>query len=199
MDEGKAALYAAIIGFAAAIIGAAVGGWASWRAARHSADAALRATAGQILGQAANEQTHWLRQERRQLYARLLQLSQKYRDERHKFLASVREHYATRGRDEGHKAALEVLKVLQSDLSSLSFEIVLLAPRRVSETAEEVSSHLRNCIIETMEFSKRLGRASRLTEEQRHLFSEQDATLMEKQGDFLAACHVDLVRFPWNP
>ncbi|WP_157880009.1 hypothetical protein [Streptomyces natalensis] len=39
MDQGKAALYAAIIGFAAAIIGAVVGGWASWKAARHSADA----------------------------------------------------------------------------------------------------------------------------------------------------------------
>lgn len=29
MDEGRAAIYAAIIGFAAAIIGATVGGWAS--------------------------------------------------------------------------------------------------------------------------------------------------------------------------
>lgn len=41
MDEGNAALYAAVIGFAAALIGAAVGGWASWRAAKHSADAAV--------------------------------------------------------------------------------------------------------------------------------------------------------------
>lgn len=72
MDEGHAALYAAIIGFAAAIIGAAVGGWASWRAARHSADAAVRAAIEQVHGQARNEETQWMRQERRQLYSKVV-------------------------------------------------------------------------------------------------------------------------------
>ncbi|MFG2136605.1 hypothetical protein [Streptomyces sp. NPDC048650] len=72
MDEGKAALYAAIIGFAAAIIGAAVGGWASWRAAKHSAGATLRATMEQLSGQAINERKHWVRQERRAAYASVI-------------------------------------------------------------------------------------------------------------------------------
>jgi hypothetical protein len=71
MDEAQAALYAAVIGFAAAIIGAAVGGWASWRAARHSADAAVRAAVEQVHGQARNEEAHWIRQERRQLYGKV--------------------------------------------------------------------------------------------------------------------------------
>lgn len=71
MDEGRAALYAAIIGFAAAIIGAAVGGWASWRAAKHGADAAVRAVVEQVRGQARNEEIHWIRQERRQLYGKV--------------------------------------------------------------------------------------------------------------------------------
>ncbi|MEU9120757.1 hypothetical protein AB0C96_13020 [Streptomyces sp. NPDC048506] len=72
MDEGRAALYAAIIGFVAAVIGTAVGGWASWRAARHSADAALRATMEQLSGQAVNERRHWVRQERRAAYASVI-------------------------------------------------------------------------------------------------------------------------------
>ncbi|MFJ9413199.1 hypothetical protein ACIRPT_03410 [Streptomyces sp. NPDC101227] len=72
MDEGKAALYAAVISFAAAIIGAAVGGWASWRAARHSADAAVRAAVEQVAGQADNERRHWVRQERRTAYASVI-------------------------------------------------------------------------------------------------------------------------------
>ncbi|MFI0787322.1 hypothetical protein ACH4Q6_17205 [Streptomyces lydicus] len=72
MDEGKAALYAAIIGFAAAIIGAAAGGWASWKAARHGADAAVRAVVEQVHGQARNEETQWIRQERRQLYSKVV-------------------------------------------------------------------------------------------------------------------------------
>ncbi|MEU9125924.1 hypothetical protein AB0C96_39985 [Streptomyces sp. NPDC048506] len=73
MDEGKAALYAAIVGFAAAVIGAAVGGWASWRAARHSADAAVRAAVEQVKGQAKNEHAHWIRQERLHAYRIVLQ------------------------------------------------------------------------------------------------------------------------------
>ncbi|WP_327707059.1 hypothetical protein OG530_40670 [Streptomyces decoyicus] len=73
MDEGKAAFYAAIIGFAAAIIGAAVGGWASWKAARHGADAAVRAAVEQVKGQAENEHTHWIRQERLHAYRIVLQ------------------------------------------------------------------------------------------------------------------------------
>ncbi|MFF8900388.1 hypothetical protein ACF082_23280 [Streptomyces lydicus] len=72
MDEGNAALYAAIIGFAAALIGAAVGGWASWRAAKHSADAAVRATVEQVTGQAANELAQWIRQERRKVYGEVI-------------------------------------------------------------------------------------------------------------------------------
>ncbi|MGA4875882.1 hypothetical protein [Streptomyces lydicamycinicus] len=72
MDEGHAALYAAIIGFAAAIIGAAVGGWASWRAARHSADAAAQAAAQQIAGQGRNEHLQWIRQERRTAYGEVI-------------------------------------------------------------------------------------------------------------------------------
>ncbi|MGW2006150.1 hypothetical protein [Streptomyces nigrescens] len=72
MDEGKAALYAAIIGFAAAIMGAAAGGWASWRAARHSADAAVQAALAQVTGQAANELAQWIRQERRQVYGEVI-------------------------------------------------------------------------------------------------------------------------------
>ncbi|MFC9227787.1 hypothetical protein ACFTZI_02250 [Streptomyces decoyicus] len=73
MDEGEAAFYAAIIGFAAAIIGAAAGGWASWKAARHGADAAVRAAVEQVKGQAENEHTHWIRQERLHAYRIVLQ------------------------------------------------------------------------------------------------------------------------------
>ncbi|MEU9117830.1 hypothetical protein AB0D04_40445 [Streptomyces sp. NPDC048483] len=72
MDEGKAALYAAIIGFAAAIIGAAAGGWASWKAARHGADAAVRAAIEQVSRQADSERKHWVRQERRAAYASVI-------------------------------------------------------------------------------------------------------------------------------
>ncbi|WP_432003461.1 hypothetical protein [Streptomyces sioyaensis] len=73
MDEGKAALYAATIGFAAAVIGAAAGGWASWKAARHGADAAVRAAVEQVKGQAKNEHAHWIRQERLNAYRIVLQ------------------------------------------------------------------------------------------------------------------------------
>lgn len=62
MDQGKAALYAAIIGFAAAVIGAGVGGWASYRGSRH-----------QVVGGAKNEHMHWIRQERRLAYGRVIQ------------------------------------------------------------------------------------------------------------------------------
>lgn len=72
MDEGRAALYAAIIGFAAAIIGAALGVWATWKVARIGADAALRATMEQLSGQAINERKHWVRQERRAAYATVI-------------------------------------------------------------------------------------------------------------------------------
>ncbi len=111
----------------------------------------------------------------------------------------MREHYATRGRNEEHEAALEVLMALESDLVSLTIEIALLAPRRVAEAADLLYGQLNDCIVETMEFSKRLSRASQLIEEQRHLFSEQDTVLTEKKGDFLAACHADLVSAPWKP
>lgn len=79
MDEGRAALYAAIIGFAAAIIGAAVGGWASGRAARHSAGAAIQAAIEQTAGQARSEHAQWMRQERRQAYGQILKAFDEYR------------------------------------------------------------------------------------------------------------------------
>ncbi|WP_395098013.1 hypothetical protein [Streptomyces noursei] len=69
MDEGKAALYAAIIGFAAAIIGAAVGGLGTWLAGRRQASAAVTAALEQVNGQARNEEAQWIRQERRQIYS----------------------------------------------------------------------------------------------------------------------------------
>ncbi|MEE4419572.1 hypothetical protein [Streptomyces bugieae] len=72
MDEGKAALYAAIIGFAAAVIGTIVGGWVTWRAARHGADVAVQAAIEQVTGQAASEHTHWVRQERRTICGNIL-------------------------------------------------------------------------------------------------------------------------------
>ncbi|MFJ3950270.1 hypothetical protein ACIPXV_09395 [Streptomyces libani] len=68
MDEGLAALIAALTG----LIGAAVGGWVTWKAARHGADAALRATMEQLSGQAINERSHWVRQERRAAYATVI-------------------------------------------------------------------------------------------------------------------------------
>ncbi|MFH8470647.1 hypothetical protein [Streptomyces sp. NPDC017991] len=68
MDSGKAAFYAAIIGFAAAVIGAGVGGWASYRGSRH-----------QVIGGARSEHAHWLRQERRLAYGRLIQATINFR------------------------------------------------------------------------------------------------------------------------
>ncbi|WP_030675323.1 hypothetical protein [Streptomyces rimosus] len=68
MDEELAALLAGAIGLAGAVLGAAVGGLASYRAAKHSAEVAARALAEQVAGQARYEQEQWVRQERRQVY-----------------------------------------------------------------------------------------------------------------------------------
>ncbi|MFB6568419.1 MULTISPECIES: hypothetical protein [Streptomyces] len=67
MNEMLAALLSGLAG----LIGAGVGGWATWRAARHQANAAVTAALEQVNGQARNEETHWIRQERRQLYSKV--------------------------------------------------------------------------------------------------------------------------------
>ncbi|WP_030371604.1 hypothetical protein [Streptomyces rimosus] len=68
MDEELAALLAGVIGLAGAVLGAAVGGLASYRAAKHSAEVAARALAEQVAGQARYEREQWVRQEQRQVY-----------------------------------------------------------------------------------------------------------------------------------
>ncbi|UKY54274.1 hypothetical protein [Streptomyces inhibens] len=128
MDEGKAALYAAIIGFAAAIIGAAVGGWASWRAARHSADAAIRAAVEQVKGQAKNEHAHWIRQERLHVYRIVLQACTDFMTAVHQFETRVR---AGRNADELHQLLDQRLRDVELSTSSLH----LLGPSAVHAAA----------------------------------------------------------------
>ncbi|MFI1158314.1 hypothetical protein [Streptomyces sioyaensis] len=128
MDEGKAALYAAIIGFAAAIIGAAVDGWASWRAARHSADAAVRAAVEQTEGQAKNEHAHWIRQERLHAYRVVLQSCTDFMTAIQRFETHVP---AGRNTDDLHQHLEQCLRDVELATSSLH----LLGPPSVHTAA----------------------------------------------------------------
>lgn len=128
MDEGRAALYAAIIGFAAAIIGAAVGGWASWKAARHGADAAVQAAVEQVNGQAASEHAHWIRQERLHLFRSILQTCTDFMTAVQEFETRVR---SGANADELHQLLEQRLRDAELSTSSLH----LLGPSSVHAAA----------------------------------------------------------------
>ncbi|MFE3884552.1 hypothetical protein ACFXPQ_16865 [Streptomyces lydicus] len=149
MDEGTAALYAAIIGFTAAIIGAAVGGWASWKAARHSADAAVQVTVKQIKGQAANEHAHWVRQERRLAYGEVLRA-----------YASLR---AAVSRCQRHMIAgipfineLRDAREKEGALISTVGVIYMLGPREVAEAATILSDEVQTVMHLNIEWAEAL-------------------------------------------
>ncbi|MEV8334302.1 hypothetical protein [Streptomyces niveus] len=76
MDEGTAALIAAIAGMVGALGGAAVGGIAAVRGARLGAEKSAEATRQQVKDQAVVEHLHWLRQERREACVELLTSSE---------------------------------------------------------------------------------------------------------------------------
>ncbi|MFG3115620.1 hypothetical protein ACGF4C_14555 [Streptomyces sp. NPDC048197] len=116
MDEGKAALYAAIIGFAAAVIGATVGGWASWKAARHGATAAVQSAIEQVKGEAENEHAHWIRQERLHVYRSVLQACTDFMTAVQEFETRVR---AGSNADELHQLLEQRLRDLELSTSSL--------------------------------------------------------------------------------
>lgn len=138
MDEGHAALYAAIIGFAAAIIGATVGGWASWRAARHSADAAVRAALEQVKGQAANDLAQWNRQERRQAYGRAFSTYNDYRQAAAKLRQSASTGDSQRELAEYQRSLAEVHAAYS--------EAVLLGPLRVTQEANKFLRELNEAV-----------------------------------------------------
>jgi len=73
MDQGWAALLAAAVGLIGALGGAIVGGYAAIRGAREGAERAATSAMEQITRQAEDQHRHWLRQERRILYAETLQ------------------------------------------------------------------------------------------------------------------------------
>ncbi|KWT61881.1 hypothetical protein ADL21_11415 [Streptomyces albus subsp. albus] len=195
MDEGSAALYAAIIGFAAAVIGAAVGGLASWRAARHGANAAVQAAIHQVTGQAANEHAHWLRQERRHLYVRVIQCFEK-------FLPALRDMFeiARLEIDEGEhwdevEAATAHITALQNELSALNVEILLMAPEGIREAMHGLVTETLNASAECLHLGSRLGEEwpARLEVEQEQLLNGVADLTAEKKAIFVARCHHDLV------
>lgn len=137
MDEGTAAFYAAFIGFAAAVIGAAVGGWASWKAARHGADAAVRAAVEQVNGQAVNEHAHWVRQERRLAYGEVLR--------------AFTSLCAALSKCQGNMVAgipfMNELRDLSEKATVFSFAVVavhMLGPREVSEAVMLLGQEVEN-------------------------------------------------------
>lgn len=73
LDQGWAALLAAIVGLVGALGGAAAGGYAAIRGAREGAERSARAMQEQATQQAQDQFDHWLRLERRTIYIDVLQ------------------------------------------------------------------------------------------------------------------------------
>ncbi|MFD8308113.1 hypothetical protein ACFV29_38145 [Streptomyces sp. NPDC059690] len=80
MNDGLAAVLAALVGLVGAVGGAAIGGMAATRGARVGAETAARATARQVQDQAAVDHMHWLRGQRLQAYQDLLAAYDAYSD-----------------------------------------------------------------------------------------------------------------------
>ncbi|MEV6563753.1 hypothetical protein [Streptomyces kronopolitis] len=139
MDEAHAALYAAIIGFAAAIIGAAVGGWASWRAARHSADAAVRAAVEQVKGQAKTEHDHWVRQERRRAYGEVTDAFQK-------LATSMKELDQALSRERPYSEHLQQIQQHHMTLILAGQATVMLGPNAIVDAAKTLTQAARDAV-----------------------------------------------------
>ncbi|UKY47869.1 hypothetical protein [Streptomyces inhibens] len=177
MDEGKAALYAAIIGFAAAIIGAAVGGWASWRAARH-----------QVVGGAKNEHRHWVRQERRRAYGQVIQAVQELsHGERALPNPDVPPNDYTQSQDIGN-----TLLELQKAVIVACEEAYIFGPEGVTKHVEA----LRKSCCEFIASSLKLHQQEVGTEEHSQARGERDGALnkmMGRHGAFIAVCNFELI------
>jgi hypothetical protein len=72
VDQGWAAVLAAVVGLVGALGGALAGGYAAIRGAREGAERSARALLEQARRQAHDQFEHWLRQERRLAYADML-------------------------------------------------------------------------------------------------------------------------------
>ncbi|MGW8554506.1 hypothetical protein [Streptomyces tubercidicus] len=181
MDEARAALYAAIIGFTAAIVGAAVGGWASWRAARH-----------QVIGGAENEHRHWVRQERRAAYGHLIRCV-------HAFDESVREVDET-GREidrspdvDGHfiQAAGKMTNHFAA-LCAACDEIYIFGPIPLAEAAIDLRKACGTLVQASLN-AGRLGIDSQELAQAQEDSRAASSIQSEKFGDFLSACHSELL------
>lgn len=176
MDEGKAALYAAIIGFAAAVIGAAAGGWASWKAARH-----------QVVGGATNEHRHWVRQERRQAYGQVLRACEE-------FMSAGRrlKHPLTgpAGKDE-YDAYLNSYEALCDACS----QVPLFGPMSVALATIEITGKAGDAVDGTFEWLRLIsdGADSVVCTEAKQACRDLDHALIDALHGFRSACHGELV------
>jgi len=72
VDQGWAAVLAAVVGLVGALGGAVAGGYAAIRGAREGAERSARAALEQAARQAQDQHEYWLRQERRAAYTDML-------------------------------------------------------------------------------------------------------------------------------
>ncbi|MFI9028851.1 hypothetical protein [Streptomyces sp. NPDC053560] len=194
MDEGTAALYAAIIGFAAAIIGAAVGGLASWKAARHGADAAVQAAVEQVNGQAAHEYAHWLRQERRRLFIQILEVIYYTPRRWRETVNNVRGSVAAEGSESNRATASSDGSEVRKHLDTLGVEAYLLASSDVCKALNQASVTIASGWREVLEFVRLLSEQppGQLEEEQEQLLQRLHESIALEIGNFTEACRKDL-------
>ncbi|MEU3993864.1 hypothetical protein [Streptomyces platensis] len=181
MDEGKAALYAAIIGFAAAIIGAAVGGWASWRAARH-----------QVIGGAENEHRHWVRQERRTAYGHLIRCAHAL-DESIVGAGRAAKETDRPEDDDGH--FVQALRTMTDHFQALCTacdEIYIFGSRPLAESAVDLRRAYGTLVQATLKAGNLGLDSDELAQAQEDSRAAEDIR-SEAFGDFLSACHRELV------
>ncbi|MFE6743850.1 hypothetical protein [Streptomyces tubercidicus] len=181
MDEGKAALYAAIIGFAAAIIGAAVGGWASWRAARH-----------QVIGGAENEHRHWVRQERRAAYGHLIRGAHTLDESIDGVDRAAEEADRSEDNDDHFVQAVRTMANHFQALCTACDEIYIFGSRPLAESAVDLRQAYGTLVQATLKAGKLGLDSEELAQAQEDSRAARDIR-SDTFGDFLSACHYELV------
>ncbi|MEU7151318.1 hypothetical protein AB0B15_25325 [Streptomyces sp. NPDC045456] len=188
MDEQLAVLLAGAIGLAGAVLGAAVGGLASYRAAKHGADVAARALAEQVVGQARHEQAQWVRQERRQLYG---EISRTYAD-----LAAALA--ALHGALADRRPVQDVVERVEERRLHLSVAVsptAMLGPERVHDAARALVGATDAFVAAYRELAERRQPSGPVAPDAvRERLADSRADVHARLSDFSAACRTVLLR-----
>lgn len=173
---------------AGAVLGAAVGGLASYRAAKHSADVAARALAEQVVGQARHEQAQWVRQERRQLYG---EISRTYAD-----LAAALA--ALHGALADRRPVQDVVERVEERRLHLSVAVsptAMLGPERVRDAARALVGATDAFVAAYRELAERRQPSGPVAPDAvRERLADSRADVHARLSDFSAACRTVLLR-----